>query len=71
MKISRNIKCKEFPCPGVRHENYMVPDIEVKPEDISIIMISEAAPPDPADYYYAKGAFFCFLLLLTGDIYFP
>jgi uracil-DNA glycosylase len=55
MRISRNIKCKKFPCPGVRRENYMVPDIEVKPEDISILMISEAAPPDPADYYYAKG----------------
>ena len=33
----------------------MVPHIEVKPKDISIVMISEAAPDDPANYYYAPG----------------
>jgi uracil-DNA glycosylase len=33
----------------------MVPDVDVNPERISIVMISEAAPPDPRDYYYAKG----------------
>jgi uracil-DNA glycosylase len=27
----------------------------VKPNDIAIVMISEAAPPNPDDYYYAKG----------------
>ena len=34
----------------------MVPDIDLKPEDISLVMISEAAPADPADYYYAGGS---------------
>jgi uracil-DNA glycosylase len=27
----------------------------VKPDEVSIIMISEAAPENPKDYYYAKG----------------
>jgi uracil-DNA glycosylase len=40
----------------VRHERYLVPEIELNPESVSLVMISEAAPPDPADYYYAPGA---------------
>jgi uracil-DNA glycosylase len=32
-----------------------VPDVEVNPENIAAVLISEAAPPDPADYYYAPG----------------
>jgi uracil-DNA glycosylase len=39
----------------VRHECYIIPDVDVKPEGISIVMISEAAPADPGDYYYAEG----------------
>jgi uracil-DNA glycosylase len=29
--------------------------VEVDPEQVRIILISEAAPPDPGDYYYAPG----------------
>ncbi|MHC4792377.1 MAG: uracil-DNA glycosylase family protein, partial [Planctomycetota bacterium] len=39
----------------VKHECYIVPDINLKLNNISMVMISEAAPPDPGDYYYAKG----------------
>jgi uracil-DNA glycosylase len=49
------IRCEKFPCNDVQHECYIVPDIEVKPNAISIVMISEAAPANPADYYYAPG----------------
>jgi uracil-DNA glycosylase len=49
------VGCEKFPCADVRHECYIVPDINVKPENISIIMISEAAPLNREDYYYAKG----------------
>jgi hypothetical protein len=49
------IQCVDFPCEDVKYENYIVPDIEVNPEDPSIIMISEAAPSDLRDYYYAGG----------------
>jgi uracil-DNA glycosylase len=45
----------DLPCPDVRHDCYQVPDVEVSSEDVSIILISEAAPADPADYYYAPG----------------
>ncbi|MGD9099860.1 MAG: uracil-DNA glycosylase [Anaerolineae bacterium] len=39
----------------MRHECYVVPAIDVQPEDISIVMISEAAPGNSDDYYYAAG----------------
>jgi uracil-DNA glycosylase len=55
VRVSDHIRCIEFPCEGVRHEGYDVPDIDIDPAAVSIILISEAAPPDPADAYYAPG----------------
>jgi uracil-DNA glycosylase len=55
MQACDRVLCREFPCSDVRHECYIVPDVDLRPEDISIIMISEAAPASPADYYYAAG----------------
>jgi hypothetical protein len=55
MRVSKCVRCKEFPCVDVKHECYIVPDINLKPDNISMVMISEAAPGDPGDYYYAKG----------------
>lgn len=49
------IECKKFPCGDVNHDSYVVPDVNVNPDKIRIIMISEAAPQDPSDYFYAKG----------------
>lgn len=55
IRVSDCIRCTGFPCEDVRHENYIVPSIDVDPKGISIVLISEAAPPDPGDYYYADG----------------
>ena len=55
MRASQCVGCREFPCVGVKHECYIVPDIDVNPESISIVMISEAAPANRGDYYYAGG----------------
>src|SRR4030042_1376099 len=55
MKASDYVKCGDFPCDDVKHECFIVPDVELEPGDISIVMVSEAAPADPADYYYAEG----------------
>jgi hypothetical protein len=55
MRVSEVVRCKDFPCSDVRPDCYQVPDIEICPEDVSIVLISEAAPGDPADYYYAPG----------------
>jgi len=55
LRISDCVGCKAFPCTDVKHESYVIPDVELAPERISIILISEAAPADPADHYYAPG----------------
>jgi len=55
MRVSQCVKCGAFPCADVRHDCYLVPDVVVKPEEIRMAMISEAAPEDSADFYYAKG----------------
>jgi uracil-DNA glycosylase len=55
MRTSEYITCQGFPCADVRHECFIVPALEVQPDKVSIVLISEAAPADPADYYYAPG----------------
>jgi hypothetical protein len=55
MKTSDCVGCERFPCQDVRHEGYLVPDVELDPVGVSIVLISEAAPADPGDYYYEEG----------------
>jgi hypothetical protein len=55
MRISECVKCVKFPCDDVNHKCYIIPDIETRPQNVSIIMIAEAAPTNLDDYYYAKG----------------
>jgi uracil-DNA glycosylase len=56
MKVNQCVACAAFPCADVRHEGYLVPGIALKPEQVSVILVSEAAPASPADYYYAGRA---------------
>jgi uracil-DNA glycosylase len=56
MQVCDQIRCETFPCAGVNHEVYVVPGVDLDPDRVSIVLISEAAPPDPADHYYAPGA---------------
>jgi uracil-DNA glycosylase len=55
MRVSKCVGCEQFPCADVKHEGYVIPDIDVKPEGVSVVMISEAAPANRGDYYYAEG----------------
>jgi len=55
MQVSEHIECQGFPCVGVNHECHIVPGMELDPAAVSIVMISEAAPADRDDYYYANG----------------
>jgi len=54
VQVSQCVGCKEFPCGDVNPGCYVVPDVDVEPDKISIVMISEAAPPEMSDYYYAS-----------------
>ncbi len=55
MRVDKFIECVDFPCEDVKHEKYIVPGIDINPVETSIIMVSEAAPLDASDYYYAAG----------------
>ena len=55
MRVNECVRCETFPCIDVKHECYIIPDVDVKTDQVSILMISEAAPANSADYYYAKG----------------
>lgn len=55
MNVNTFVNCRDFPCQDVKHTSYLVPEVELDPAKISIVMISEAAPHDPGDYYYAGG----------------
>ncbi len=55
MQTGAYVGCKEFPCPDVKHDSYIIPGIDVNPEEISMVMISEVAPANLDDYYYAAG----------------
>ena len=53
MKISECIGCHSFPCSDVKHDLYTLPEIDVDPESIKMLVISEVAPQHTTDYYYA------------------
>ncbi len=55
MKIGANIKCLCFPCADVTTSSFILPSADVSPENIRILMITEAPPDDKADYFYAPG----------------
>ncbi len=55
MRVSDCIGCRQFSCIDVSKDCYVIPDANVSPEKVSIVMISEAAPQDSGDYYYAAG----------------
>ena len=53
MKTANVVQCKDFPCLDTRRAGYQLPAIEIDPAAVKILLISEAAPENPADYYYA------------------
>jgi uracil-DNA glycosylase len=53
MKASDTVHCTDFPCLDTRRASYLIPHIEIDPAKVSIVLISEAAPENPADGYYA------------------
>jgi hypothetical protein len=55
MRVNESLGCNTFPCVDVRHECYLIPNIDLNPDDVAIILISEAAPENSKDYYYAEG----------------
>jgi len=55
MRVDDHLACNTFPCGDVNKAVYLIPQVDIEPETISVVMISEAAPEKPDDYYYAPG----------------
>ncbi len=55
MFVNECIGCDAFPCVDVKHDCFTIPEIDLDPELVSVLMISEAAPQEASDYYYAGG----------------
>lgn len=55
MKPADCIECKGFPCSEINKSGYLVPALEINPKKVKVIMISEAPPENPTDYFYAPG----------------
>lgn len=53
MKVSETIACTNFPCQDINVDHYVIPALDLDPAKVRLLMISEAAPADPGDYYYA------------------
>lgn len=55
MRVNECIQCETFPCADVNHAGYVIPAIEIDPSKVFLVMISEAAPVNATDFYYAEG----------------
>ena len=53
MNPANLINCVDFPCLDTRRSSYLIPNIDIDPAKVSIILISEASPENPSDHYYA------------------
>jgi uracil-DNA glycosylase len=53
MRPSRLLECTDFPCQDVNKKCYVIPNIEIEPDKIRTLMISEAPPENSRDYFYA------------------
>jgi hypothetical protein len=55
MRIADFIQCIDFPCLETRQESYQIPNLDLDPASIKLMLISETAPTDPKDDYYTPG----------------
>jgi uracil-DNA glycosylase len=69
MRPASCLQCATFPCAGVNHEGFVVPDVDLQPALVSIMMIAEAAPRQRSDYFYAgaDAMFACTTLLAFAN----
>jgi hypothetical protein len=44
MRVSECVECEAFGCADVKHNIYVVPRINLNPEAVSIVMVSESSP---------------------------
>jgi uracil-DNA glycosylase len=55
LKVSNKVNCSDFPCINIDKKAHVIPGVEIDPEKIKAIIISEATPTSINDYYYSDG----------------
>jgi uracil-DNA glycosylase len=53
MRPSDCVECTDFRCKDVNKKRYTTPNVDVEPDNIKTLMISESPPEAPCDYFYA------------------
>jgi uracil-DNA glycosylase len=53
VEVSAVVRCQHFPCADVEHRLYRVPEPSINPDLVRIVMVSEAAPAHPEDWFFA------------------
>ena len=57
MNVAELVRCETLACADVAHDRYAVPVGPPQPDDVTILMIAEAPPRDPADWLTTVEAF--------------
>lgn len=55
MNISELITCPLHSCPGTDRSGFRVPDADIDVNAIRVVIVAEAPPSSPDDYFYASG----------------
>jgi uracil-DNA glycosylase len=55
MNVGDLVWCDSFSCVDVDPDRYTVPPGPVNLDEVTIVMVAEAPPPDPRDWFYAGG----------------
>ena len=53
MNVGDLVWCDSFSCVDIDSDRYTVPPGPVNLDEVTIVMVAEAPPPDPADWFYA------------------
>ena len=53
MRVSDVVSCGRLGCADVQAERHVVPGPLLQPDDVTIVMVAEAPPADPDDWFYA------------------
>jgi uracil-DNA glycosylase len=53
MNVSELVRWRSFRCEDVARSDYAMPGWLPNPDDVAFVMVSEAPPADPADWFYA------------------
>ncbi len=53
MRPAELVRCHGWPCEAMNHEAFSVPEADIDPEKVRLVLIAEAPPADPREGMYA------------------